>query len=60
MPSGSFGRIGLDAMARLLAVCCAVLLLLPAGAGGVSHRGAISTRGDFAGRVSIGVAASCT
>jgi pimeloyl-ACP methyl ester carboxylesterase len=51
---GSFGSIGLDAMARLLAVCCAVLLLVPADAGAVSHRGATPTRGDFAGRVSIG------
>jgi pimeloyl-ACP methyl ester carboxylesterase len=54
MPSGSLVRIGLEAMARLLAVCCAVVSLLPADAVAVSHRGATPTGGDFAGQVSIG------
>lgn len=41
-------------MTRLLRISLAALLLVPAGAGAVAHRGATPTRGDFAGRVSIG------
>ena len=41
-------------MTRLLLIALTALLLVPAGAGAVAHRGATPTRGDFAGRVSIG------